>query len=301
MTAAASAATGLVGDMGNIISTFSTLTGETVEAARGGITRMIAALPGLKPDLIALVKALGTVFTEVGATPEMTAASNAAAGFISDIAGIVSSLAGMAPVAATYDASGALLTPMVDIVDNAIAGARAVTGRAGDLGSAVKNMVTAFATSIGITNLTSLTDLSGALTQLSAIASSISGIVSSLANITAENVASAGLGGSQLGRGFYDGLNSWYDRILALAGSIVADTAAVLSGGLPGAGAPALAGAGGGGIVSRSYTDNSQRTFQINVYPQSGDMSDAEVKSLWSRLDQLDRDAGVAAARAALA
>jgi len=302
---------GLVNDITGIITSLVSMTADTVEKAKAGILLVINAAPALGANLVKMVDALHDALMKVGSSADFAATgpvATAVNSFVGDVTGIISSLAGMAIIPGVDATDTTAAVPMVDIVQNGIDGANNVAGRATELGTALGGMVSALVGALGSVGLSQLTDMQPVLDALNNVASAISGIVSALATITADQITAAGAGGAALGNGFLTGLISTETAIYDEARRIVSQTASILAGST----GPASSGGTGGVPTGASdssasagiYTvvnDNSQRTFQITVYPQYGSMSDAEVKSLWSRLDQLDRDAGVAAARAALA
>ena len=302
---------GLVNDITGIITSLVSMTADTVDRAKAGILLVINAAPALGANLVKMVDALHDALMKVGSSADFAATgpvATAVNSFVGDVTGIISSLAGMAIIPGVDATDTTAAVPMVDIVQNGIDGANNVAGRATELGTALGGMVSALVGALGSVGLSQLTDMQPVLDALNNVASAISGIVSALATITADQITAAGAGGAALGNGFLTGLISTETAIYDEARRIVSQTASILAGST----GPASSGGTGGVPTGASdssasagiYTvvnDNSQRTFQITVYPQYGSMSDAEMKSLWSRLDQLDRDAGVAAARAALA
>jgi TP901 family phage tail tape measure protein len=229
------AAMDLANNTAGIITTFSTITTTTVSNAVDGIANVVAAIPRLKPALLELISKFGAVFAEVSISDTMTKASSAAAQFVSDIAGIISSLAGMTIISAVTDnETGEVVTPLQDIVQAAIYGAQNLVVKAGALKEVLGRMVIALADALGVINLKTLTDIQPVMEALATIAQAISNTISALATITAEQLAAASSGGAALGEGFLAGLISREESIYAAARRIVQTTADILAGNVTG-------------------------------------------------------------------
>ena len=223
----------LVTDITGIITNLVSMTADTVDRAKAGILLVIDAAPELGANLVVMVSKLHDALMTVGNSADFAATgpiATAVNSFVSDITNIISSLAGMAIVGAVYDDTGAVTTPLVDVVQNGIDGANNVANRAADLGAALTGMVTNLLGALGTIGLGSLTDMQPVLDALNNVAQAISGIVSALATITADQITAATSGGAALGGGFLAGLISSETAIYAEASSIVATTAKILAG-----------------------------------------------------------------------
>jgi len=121
-----------------------------------------------------------------------------------------------------------------------------------ELGEALRKMIGWIAYALRGIDATSLSSLQEALAVLSDIAAKIAAIINDLAGMTAEQVSAANAAGASLGAGFYNGLLSWHERIVAEAGAIARDAAFALGGTVP-IPASAMAYSGGTTVVNNSY------------------------------------------------
>jgi TP901 family phage tail tape measure protein len=241
-------ATGVAG----VFSTFSTLTAKMIDNAVAGMKYATTQAPALAEAMVTMVRSLQASLAGVTASEEFVTLTTSIETIVGNVGGILKGLVDMTEKA----------------INDAIYGAGWVSYRAVDLGDALNKMIgwLSYAlTNVGGTTLESLRDK---LTLLGEIATAISGIVSSLASMTAEQLAAATTAGSSLGSGFYDGLLSWHDNIVALAGRIAADTTSALAGSSSVGYTPALAGSasGGGGAAAGDV---------YQVYVQTGPVSAA--------------------------
>lgn len=234
---AAKAAIELANNIAGVITNFAAMTADVVEKAKAGILLVVAAAPAIGDNLVLLVDALKTAFSKVADNKDFIKTGPIAtkiAAFVSDVTGIVSSLAGMAIVPEVRDAENNVTTVGVNIIQNAIDGASLLASKANELGTAlsrvVQGMVDAVKAALGVYDLKTITDLTPVLTELGNIASAISGIVSALATITSDQIDAATSGGAALGDGFLAGLTASSVNIYAKAREIVATTTAILAG-----------------------------------------------------------------------
>ena len=147
---AAAAAVQIANDIAGIITTFSTITKKTVDAAIIGIGEVVKSAPLLGEKLKEMVGALKLPLLAVASDPDFTPTGEVAtkvATFVSDIANTIGSLAGMAPTGGETtpgvgDEPGTT-TPVVNIVDNALLGIAEIIKSGTALGDELKKMVTA--------------------------------------------------------------------------------------------------------------------------------------------------------------
>jgi len=243
---AAKAAMDLANNIAGVIVTFSTITKGTVDLAMVGIANVVASAPLLGEKLKEMVNALKTPLLAVAADPAFTPTGEVAtkvAAFVSDIASVIGSLAGL--YSKSTDSEG--VETITDYVDLAITGAKNVAARATELGTELKAMVRALSNALleGL-DMVQLANLTPVLGKLSEIATAIKDIVLALAEMTAEKLTGAQDSGAALGAGFLAGLRSQYDLIIAEAKRIVTDTNTILAGGSVGATVLASAAAGAG-------------------------------------------------------
>lgn len=233
---ASSAIGGILGDVSSVLSAFSALTDEGIDTAIVNIQGTRDRAPEIGAALKETVDALRLAFADVGdgledvtddeggTTLGLGSIVTKVTGVFTDIAGVLSSVLGLD----SSDQEGGMTISAA--IDAAIAGAKLIAGRAGDLGTALTSMLAAIGTALGDISADSLTALKDAMESLSAISTSISDIVGSLSDLTAEKISAAATAGEELGKGFLTGLKAWHDTIVSEATSINRDVLAALAG-----------------------------------------------------------------------
>jgi len=238
LTEGVSSAAQLINDITGVVTSLAAMTETAVINGIAGAAHVVASAPALGTAMKAIVGALAEQFAGVVVSPELAAASTAASSIVSEITGVITSLGSMT----------------AEAVQNGIWGAGWVATKAVELGEALRKMIGWIAYALRGIDATSLSSLQEALAVLSDIAAKIAAIINDLAGMTAEQVSAANAAGASLGAGFYSGLLSWHERIVAEAGAIARDAAFALGGTAP-IPAAAMAYSGGGTtVVNNSYT-----------------------------------------------
>ena len=238
-------ATGVAGNVADILSMFAEMTIAGIGKAIVGMNEAARKAPELAVAMKSMVQALQAELVGVTASAEFVALVESIASVVGNISSILGSLVDMTEKA----------------IQDAIWGAGWVALKAQDLGKALKLMIGWLAYALQGIDATSLTALQDSLNVLADIASAISSIVNDLSEMTGEKLTAAAAAGASLGEGFYTGLLSWHQRIIDEAAAIARDTALALAGNGSYAATPAFAvGAG-----ASNTTIVNHNTYSVSV------------------------------------